>query len=249
MSKKNKLTKLEKELLKIRWKDIYIDGIDIGYQISDDGSVKETKSGNLQKTYVNKSSGYTVVIIVTENKTYFKSVHRLVAIAYVDNPDIESKVIVNHKDGNKLNNHWWNLEWMTNQENMDHAVATGLINNLGSNNPNSAYTEDQIKQVCKLLEDGIGIIEIHEMTGVSRDSIGKVKSREVWKHISKDYNIPFPAERVYTTRPENIREEIIKLLNSGMTDYGEILLKLGLPDIRRNRKYVTNINIALKSKV
>ena len=62
-------------------------------------------------------------------------IHRLVAQAFLPN----EKEQVNHKDGNKLNNHVDNLQWVTQSENMKHAYDTGLLvpyDRSGENNPN-----------------------------------------------------------------------------------------------------------------
>ena len=59
-----------------------------------------------------------------EGKKHMKSVHRLVAEAFIENP--ESKRTVNHKDGDKHNNSKSNLEWATYSENSQHAHDTGL---------------------------------------------------------------------------------------------------------------------------
>lgn len=70
------------------------------------------------------NAGYMRIGIKANNKSYMKSVHRAVAQAFIPNP--EGKREVNHKDGNKLNNHADNLEWVTPKENIAHAFATGL---------------------------------------------------------------------------------------------------------------------------
>lgn len=73
------------------------------------------------------SNGYGFVCLRKDgvNKNY--SIHRLVAEAFIPNPLNLSDV--NHKDGNKLNNHVSNLEWCTRSENLKHAVDIGLVEN------------------------------------------------------------------------------------------------------------------------
>lgn len=108
------------------------------YQVSNLGRVKSidryTKArGNeiihrkekLLKSFINKK-GYKQVTLYDDNgniKTM--RVHKLVAEAFIENKDNLPQV--NHKDGNKLNNVVSNLEWITNYDNMQHAIKNGLI--------------------------------------------------------------------------------------------------------------------------
>jgi len=94
-----------------------------GYTVLSDGEVIG-KTG--VKLKLHKSScGY--MIINTYHKGTVKTflVHRLVASAFIPNPN--SLPEVNHMDGNKLNNHFTNLEWVSRSENILHGIRTGLI--------------------------------------------------------------------------------------------------------------------------
>lgn len=188
---KIKLSNLEKNMAKIKWKPIVIEGISTKYIVSDDGDVVNAKTNyTLAKTLTKK--GYQKVGIVMNGKIYNRTIHRLVAKAFIPNP--EGKLTVNHKDGDKHNNHVSNLEWMTNRENIHHAWENGLvIPGIGDNANASKFTEDQIHQVCQLLEENkLTNVEISLETGVSESIVSKVKIKNCWTHISDEYDIPDP---------------------------------------------------------
>lgn len=98
------------------------------YHISDHGQVKSYKRGNerIMKPSLIGVLGnqYLAIGIWVNNKRKMHKIHRLVAKAFI--PNHQNKPHVNHKDGNKLNNHIDNLEWATAKENQQHAWQTGL---------------------------------------------------------------------------------------------------------------------------
>lgn len=103
------------------WKDCkHYEGL---YEVSTIGRVKNKKTGKILKQCM-ESSGYYKVNLYKYGKVKNESVHRLVALTFIDNPD--SKPQVNHIDGDKLNNEVTNLEWATQSENMKHAYDNGL---------------------------------------------------------------------------------------------------------------------------
>lgn len=98
----------------------YLDG---RYIVADNGTITSRSSGKLMACSID-SSGYRTCNFWTGEKHLKRSVHRVVAEVFIPNPD--SKRVVNHKDGNKLNNALDNLEWMTDSENLMHAYDLGL---------------------------------------------------------------------------------------------------------------------------
>ena len=107
------------------WKDIK--GYEGRYQVSNNGRVKSLP---INEKYCKRTdeiilkpfmcgSGYQEVILKINGQRKPKLIHRLVADAFIPNPT--NKKEVNHKDGNKFNNDYTNLEWVSSSENIRHS--------------------------------------------------------------------------------------------------------------------------------
>ncbi len=95
-----------------------IEGYEGLYDISESGVITNLKSGNTLDGSIN-SYGYRVVSLTKNGRKKDFKVHRLLATAFIPNP--HGLRVVNHIDGNKLNNSLDNLEWCTHGENNIHA--------------------------------------------------------------------------------------------------------------------------------
>ena len=142
------------------------------YEITRQGEVINKKWGGRKVKPQPNGKGYLRVHIA--GKMYF--VHRLVAEKYVPNPD--GKPQVNHKDGNKLNNNADNLEWVTNQENRNHAINNDL-HLKGEKCPWSKLTQKQVDFIRNHPE--IKNVELARAFGVHHKTISAVKNYRSWK--------------------------------------------------------------------
>ncbi len=144
------------------WKDIEdYEGL---YQVSNLGNIRKLRFinniCNKEKIFLIKSqklnNGYLNVILYKNSNFKNKLVHRLVAEAFIPNP--ENKPEINHKDGNKNNNNMENLEWCTRKQNIKHAVETKLYKspNKGRYGANS-YKAIKVKMIDKNTNEVIKI--------------------------------------------------------------------------------------------
>lgn len=127
-----------------------LDGYE-NYTVSSEGVVY-SKNGNKRKTTF--WHGYERLILCKEGKKKTFYVHRLVASVFIPNPD--NKPEVNHKDGDRGNNHVSNLEWVTKEENQKHSFAElGRVHPMkgrsGALHPKSKnyIGKDNYKKLCQ----------------------------------------------------------------------------------------------------
>ena len=129
------------------------------------------------------SKGYLFKPLATVNGMKNCRIHRLVMMTFCYFPGCED-LLVNHKDGIKTNCYIGNLEWTTHSENTIHAINNGLISKSGK------YNEEQIHNVCMLLQDGrYTLNQIAEMSNVSYSVIQGIQGKRAYTDISDQYNI------------------------------------------------------------
>lgn len=179
-----------------QWKDIQ--GYEGIYQVSNHGRIKSkarivrSTSGvgkGSKRTYPERimaqhrvgSGGYLAVALYKGDGGSTKTVHRLVFEAFVSNP--LGLPEVNHKDGNKDNNHYSNLEPATRMQNCRHAVESGLMKIRGEDNYFTKLTEKDVRLIREMHSCGTTQTEIAKKTGFQLANIHCIVRRKSWKHI------------------------------------------------------------------
>lgn len=174
------------------WKDI--PGYENFYQVSNIGRVRSLdryvvgntgkhNSFRCGKVLTNNigTTGYYRVNLTdpTTNKRTSRRVHRLVALAFIENP--LNKKMINHIDGNKLNNKLENLEWVTRKENARHASETGLVASGESHGMSKLKKEDII--AIRSLSKRITQTQISLIYNVSDGHISSIISGKCWPNV------------------------------------------------------------------
>lgn len=151
---------------------------------------------------------YLCVSLKKNQKHSMKAVHRLVAEAFIPNP--ENKPFVNHIDGNKQNNSIDNLEWVTHRENCIH--ATRIIGKA-----NLILTVEQVRDIkFNPIYDTMMNKDIAFRFGVHPNTICGIRNGRKWKHVTQN-----PKDSIYSE--EVIKKPARKLMSK---DDKETILKL-----------------------
>ena len=177
-----------------------IPGYEAFYQASTHGRIKAnvrlrrgvTKNGKETQRRIDEkilkqaphTAGYLCLSLTKEGGAKARSmlVHRMVAVTFIDNP--ENLPWVNHKDGNKKNNHVENLEWCTPTYNIMHALGAGFIPILrGSQRATAKLNEEKVHVIKKMMLLGFTNEKLAELFEVSTAPISYIRSNLAWTHV------------------------------------------------------------------
>jgi len=159
-----------------------------GYQISDQGRVKSNKQGKsiyLLATGGNTPHGkYARVTLFKEGKRHYKTIHRLVATAFVPNDDPKNKIIINHIDENRSNNVYTNLEWCTYSYNNNYGTRNTRAGNSISHSLSLSGNTNKVFAY----KDGVYIFfnsdkQCGRYFGVNRTLIARISSNNAGYNI------------------------------------------------------------------
>lgn len=163
------------------------------YEVSNKGRVRSWHNntntpGKREKPRILKQDnsakhGYSTVCLRNNGKRWTALVHRLVAEAFLPNP--ENKPQVNHKNGCKTKNWASNLEWVTRSENQQHGHENGLMNPpKGKEHWNTELTENDVLDIRAAYATGwFTQKEIAECYDMCRAAITNIINRKTWRHV------------------------------------------------------------------
>lgn len=162
------------------WKDVV--GWEGLYRVSSHGSVFSVRKKILLKS--SNVAGYRQVILCRDSKMSSGRVHRLVAMAFIPNPD--NKPEVNHIDGNKSHNYFKNLEWVTSSENVSHTYKSlGRVPRKGQQVNTNILTPNQVIQIrAKYIPYKYSYKKLGDEYGVDQSAIYLIIKRRNWKHLA-----------------------------------------------------------------
>ena len=169
-----------------------IPGYNERYFISQEGQVWSALSSKILSQHFDAPKHYLTVLINQQKgeRARPKKIHCLMGITWLgEAPGTVGiggdKYCINHKDGNKLNNHVDNLEWTTNSENLRHAWSNNL-QVYGEQKENAAFTSVQVTTIRLRVKHGEKSASIAREFQVTRATIGKICRFESWRRQDKN---------------------------------------------------------------
>lgn len=157
------------------------------YYIEEDGRIWSNYKKDYMRPKTDKN-GYLNIALSggSRDKRKYYRIATLVGLTFLGNPPLEMKdPTINHIDGNILNNHYSNLEWIERSTNSSIRKNKGQ----GENNHEAKLTAADVQKICELLiNSNLTIKEISDIYKVHKSTIHKIKKKETWKTITSLYN-------------------------------------------------------------
>ena len=187
------------------------------YIISNYGKIKSIdrigKTGIFLKgkeLKIQKSAyGYSLIPLSKNGITISYTVGRLVAQHFVHNDNPNEKIEANHIDGNKRNNYYKNLEWISHLENMRHARRIGLKDDRGEKSWSAKTTEQDVINIRQnFVQHKTRLTDLANKYNLSTSTISDILKNKTWKHI----NIKAIYAPKKTNKMNNIQKIKIKEL-------------------------------------
>ena len=145
------------------------------YEASENGDIRHVTNHKPRRARRNKYGYLQMNFSLNDGTGKAKTilVHKLIAETFIENPN--NLPYINHKDGDKTNNHVDNLEWCTASENIKHAFDTGLaVNPKGDKSPLARFTNEQVREIRYMYGKGVSETSLAILLGVSQSTIGRI---------------------------------------------------------------------------
>lgn len=235
-----------------------IDGFELSnkYEVNEFGNIRNKNTHHHYKLQDNGNGYLSVSMKLKDGKNRVFYIHRIVANVFLDTTGIDTaKFVVNHKDFKHGNNHYSNLNFCTQKENIGYSIDAGRVHNKGEDNVTSRLKESQVRLICKTLESNGDIkyskllkIAGLEPSGRNKDLVTKIRQRHIWKHISSEYNFTVTKRESMNTY-SYLKDEVTELLkNNYSTRQIATILNLNLPNCNERQKF-WNFVRRLKHKI
>ena len=193
------------------WKDI--EGFRELYQVSNLGRIRRKDNHKVLKPLILTKGYKGVRLYYTKKDAVTKKIHRLVAKYFIGNP--LNLPQVNHKDGNKNNNKAINLEWCSNEYNMNHAITNDLIK-LGEDRTSSKCTEDSLQYIQKLIDCKFTIKQLSIVYCISKNSMKDIIRNKSYTHLHLNIKYNNPTEKRFNHKI--IDKDLYNKLNNSLKD-------------------------------
>lgn len=153
------------------------------YLIFSDGRVQNIKTRRFLK-HISDKNNYKLVNLYKNNQMKKKYIHRLLAQAFISNP--ENKSQINHINNNPADNQLENLEWSTQLENIQHAAKQKRMwftqeKNKGIDHPMSKLTNQEVKFIRSSC---LSSLHLSLLLSVSISTISNIKNNKRWSHVA-----------------------------------------------------------------